>query len=148
MKKIIPITVTTVLCITLLCGCTNDDVYNSANAYREHVVNSAQDLAEGTQQAIDNIDINAIGNEIGSTVKSAANTAASKSTTAMGLGLNKACPTVIVFSLVIGIILLLIANKAKAIKLKQTAIGLFMIAIPAIMLLLTYGMAFLSSWFS
>lgn len=148
MKKLFLIMAAAIMCTILLTGCTNDDVYNSANAYREKVVDSAMDLANGTQEAVESIDIKEIGNEVGTTVKNAANTAAAKSTTAVGLGLNKACPVIIVTSLVIGIILWLIANKASAIKLKQTAIGLFIIAIPFIMILLTYGMAFLSSWFS
>lgn len=144
MKKILLLITMTIMCTTLLCGCTNEDVYNSANAYLDKVEQGTNDLVDSTQTAIDNIDINQIGN----TAKNALNNATAKSTTAMGKGLNKACPVIIITSLVIGIILLLIANKASAIKLKQTAIGLFMIAIPVIMLLITYGMAFLSSWFS
>lgn len=144
MKKILSLIAMTVVCMTLLCGCTNEDVYNSANAYLDKVEQGVGDLTDATKTTVDNIDLNAIGNS----AKNAVNTATAKSTTAMGKGLNKACPVIIVTSLVIGIILLLIANKASAIKLKQTAIGLFMIAIPLIMLLITYGMAFLSSWFS
>lgn len=144
MKKILSLIAMTVVCMTLLCGCTNEDVYNSANAYLDKVEQGVGDLTDATKTTVDNIDLNAIGNS----AKNAVNTATAKSTTAMGKGLNKACPVIIVTSLVIGIILWLIAEKASAIKLKQTAIGLFIVAIPFIMLLITYGMAFLSSWFS
>lgn len=144
MKKILSLIASAIVCMILLSGCTNEDVYNSANNYLDKVEQNTNDLINDTQTTVDNIDFNQIGNSAKNTI----NTATAKGTTAVGKGLNKACPVIIVTSLVIGIILLLIANKASAIKLKQTAIGLFMIAIPVIMLLITYGMAFLSSWFS
>lgn len=61
---------------------------------------------------------------------------------------KKAGIYIIVGSEMIGIILYIISSKSKSIKLKKTAIMVFILAIPVMAVIAIYGLAILAGWFS
>ena len=129
------------LIVLIFSGCSAEskEIYDSALKYRESMDEKIKDLSDGAQAS------GKLGFE---NMESAAKSGVSKLSTQVGLTLNKIGPIVIGVSLILGIILFAVTKRTAAIKLHQSALTLFIIGIPAVMLILMYGFAFLSSWFS
>ena len=121
------------------CGASGSEIYDSAIEYRnrmdEEIKKASENAADTSQNAFENLEENA-------------HKGAATLSTAIGLSLNKIGPIVIGVSLILGIILFAVTKRTAAIKLHQSALTLFIIGIPLTMLILMYGFAFLSSWFS
>ena len=129
----------TLLCL-LLSGCTRDEVFERAKRNAEGAADSLKRLGDEGPRGW--------GGANASEVEENARALAAKGTGKLSEASKKAGAVVIVCSEVIGILLYVVSSRAKAIKLKKSAIMTFIVGIPALTVVSVYGLAFLATWFN
>lgn len=123
----------------LLVGCSQEEIYNRA-------VNNSMSAQQLIRDA-GNGDI-AVGSGSLEGVTQAVDDAIAAGTGYMSNASKEAGIYIIVGSEMIGIILFIISSKTSSIKLKKSAIMVFILGIPLITIVAIYGLAILAGWFS
>ena len=121
-----------------LTACDSSEVYQKATEYEKKQEETLKNMSDGVKVTAEQGFQNA---------EDMVDRAAASGTMYISKSLNKVGWIVIFVSLLIGILLAQITAHTAAIKLHRTSIVVFIIGIPVFMLVLMYGMAFLSSWF-
>lgn len=120
-------------------GCDeNVDIYERAAAYEKAQEQKIKEMSEKTYSAV--------GNSAQS-AEEALDEVVAGGTKYISKSLNRVGWIVIFVSLLIGGVMTYICSHTAAIRLYRASILIFLIGIPLLMLLLMYGLAFLSSWF-
>ena len=125
---------------TLLCGCSKEDVYERARQNANDAVQTIKELGDegpkgGSGASAKEMEENAMA-------------LAAEGTGTLSKASKKAGAIIIVTSEAIGILLFIVSSRAKAIKLKKSAIMTFIVGIPALTVVLIYGLALLATWFN
>jgi len=123
----------------MLAGCSQEEIYNHAvnnSIYAQQLIKDAGNgdivvgsgTLEGTTQAVDD--------------------AIAAGTGYMSNASKEAGIYIIAGSEIIGIILFIISSRTRSIKLKKSAIMVFILGIPLMIITVIYGLAILAGWFS
>lgn len=125
---------------TLLCGCSKEDVYERARQNANDAVQTIKELGDkgpkgGSGASAKEMEENAMA-------------LAAEGTGTLSKASKKAGAIIIVMSEAIGILLFIVSSRAKAIKLKKSAIMTFIVGIPALTVVSIYGLAMLATWFN
>lgn len=123
----------------MLVGCSQEEIYN-------HAVNNSMSAQQLIRDA-GNGDI-VVGSGSLEGAAQAVDDAIAAGTGYMSSASKQAGIYIIVGSEIIGIILFIISSRTSSIKLKKSAIMVFIIGIPLMTIVAIYGLAILAGWFS
>lgn len=123
----------------MLVGCSQEEIYNRA-------VNNSTSAQQLIRDA-GNGDI-VVGSGSLEGAAQAVDDAIAAGTGYMSNASKQAGIYIIVGSEIIGIILFIISSRTSSIKLKKSAIMVFIIGIPLMTIVAIYGLAILAGWFS
>lgn len=123
----------------MLVGCSQEEIYNRA----VNNCTSAQQLIRDAG----NGDI-VVGSGSLEGAAQAVDDAIAAGTGYMSNASKQAGIYIIVGSEIIGIILFIISSRTSSIKLKKSAIMVFILGIPLMVIVTIYGLAILAGWFS
>lgn len=123
----------------MLVGCSQEEIYN-------HAVNNSMSAQQLIRDA-GNGDI-VVGSGSLEGVAQAVDDAIAAGTGYMSNASKQAGIYIIVGSEIIGIILFIISSRTSSIKLKKSAIMVFILGIPLMVIVTIYGLAILAGWFS
>lgn len=136
--KMMLIIISLMLCL-VLGGCSQEEIYN-------HAVNNSINAQQLIRDA-GNGDI-VVGSGSLEGAAQAVDDAIAAGTGYMSKASKEAGIYIIVGSEIIGIILYIISSKTSSIKLKKSAIMVFILGLPLMTIIAIYGLAILAGWFA
>lgn len=122
-----------------LAGCSQEEIYNRALDNCRNAQQLIRDAGNG--------DI-AVGSGTLEGAGQAVDDALAAGTGYLSDVSKKAGIYVIAGSEIVGILLYIVSSRARSIKLKKTAVMVFILAIPILTVIAIYGLAILAGWFS
>lgn len=136
MAAILPI----LAALLILPGCSAEEAYDTAKAYEQKTKEQIQQMQDSPPDGLPGASFadaeDAVDKGLGDMTLLFSRTA------------RKYAPAAIITSLCTGIVLLYISSKTIFKAAKKCAWGLFIIGIPALIILMVYGSGFLYGWFA
>lgn len=123
----------------ILSSCTQDEVFERAKKNAGEAARTLKELGDEGPKGY--------GGATPDEIEENARALAARGAGRLSKASKKAGAVIIVSSEVIGILLYAISSRAKAAKLKKSAIMTFIVGIPLLTVASVYGLAILAAWF-
>jgi len=120
-------------------GCSQEEIYNRAVSNSQ---NARQLIRDAGHEAI------VVGSGSLEGAAQAVDEAIAAGTGYMSNASKKAGVYIIVGSEIIGILLFIVSSRTNSIKLKKSAVMVFILGIPSMTIVAIYGLAILAGWFN